>query len=149
MVWLARQGISRPAVPAAFAQRPTEAILGQAAHGLFEALPSELRRTLAEYPATITKLESDAARIRELLDALAGVTEGSGATARLVARQQAVIEALEGLRLGLLRLHGGSGSVAGVTTALAAADALGRDVDRMVGAQSEVRRLLAPPARGA
>jgi hypothetical protein len=61
------------------------------------------------------------------------------------ARLKETVTALERLRIGLLRLHGGLADLRPVTTALDAARTIDRDVGRLVEAQvdvSGVKRLL-------
>ena len=48
------------------------------------------------------------------------------------------VAALEGIRLDLLRLHGGAGDLAPLTTLMDAARLLGDDVRRLADAQQEV-----------
>lgn len=55
------------------------------------------------------------------------------------------VTALEAIRLELLRLTAGSGSVETLTADLALARALGEDIDRLADAHDEVDRLLATP----
>ena len=51
------------------------------------------------------------------------------------------VTALERLRIGLLRLHGGLADLRPVTTALEAARAIDRDVSRLVEGQADVSGL--------
>ena len=56
------------------------------------------------------------------------------------------VAALENIRLGLLRLRSGSGSVQSLTTDLGAARAVGEAVDLLLEGQREVEAELKPPA---
>jgi hypothetical protein len=49
---------------------------------------------------------------------------------------------LETLRLGLLRLHAGSGTIEGLTTHLGIAAEVSDQVSRLVSAQEDVERVL-------
>lgn len=55
--------------------------------------------------------------------------------------------ALEGIRLELLRLHAGSGDVAGMTADLSAARALSLDVELLVEGRYEVDEMLGHAVR--
>jgi hypothetical protein len=54
------------------------------------------------------------------------------------------VAALENVRLALLKLRVGSGTLDDLTTWLEHARAIGEQVDRRIAAQSEVRRALEP-----
>jgi serine/threonine-protein kinase len=130
-----------------------------AAEQLYEGLPRETRRQLRDLPDVVHRLERDAQRMRsrleELQDALANVerdaTDPAVAqrhdriVADLTAERGAVeqrladaVAALETIRLNLLRLHAGTGSVRSLTTDLG----LARDLARDIGAQVEGYREL-------
>ena len=157
----ARVGLTRRATPAELTYRPTELALGLAADALFESLAKAQRKELKELPPLIERLQRDAGKLRQTVDELNGALAGlgePGATRhpdlqaasvvdtreRLRAdltrqRDQAAgrlattVAALEGIRLNLLRLKAGTGSVAELTVDLAAArdvmDALSRSAD--------------------
>jgi hypothetical protein len=57
------------------------------------------------------------------------------------------VAALEGLRLDLLRLHGGAGDLAPITTLIQSAKELSDDATRLADAQREVEEALAQPNR--
>ncbi|MDP3911555.1 MAG: serine/threonine-protein kinase [Gemmatimonadales bacterium] len=114
---LARVGLERSAVPFAGGDRPTEVALGIAAVELFEALPAESRRALGALPDVVRRLE---ARVRAL--------GGSGQEAK---RAEA-LGALEAVRIDLLRLHAGVGTVQGLTADLGAARRVGEQVDALL-----------------
>jgi len=61
------------------------------------------------------------------------------------ARMTDAISALEKIRLGLLRLHAGDGTVESLTMELGSASALSEAIERLLTGQREVKRLLRPP----
>ena len=112
------------AAPApAITDRPTEVALGFAALDLFEALPKETRLQLGDLPAVVRALEERVRRLR-----------GDGQEARL----GEALGALETLRFDLLRLHGGVGTLEGLTADLGAAREIGEQVDALLEGQREV-----------
>ncbi len=114
---LARIGLKREMVPPVAADRPTEVALGLAAVELFEALSKETRRQLGDLPAVVHGLEERVRRLR-----------GNGQEARL----GEALGALEVIRFDLLRLHGGVGTVDGLTKDLSAARQIGEQVDALL-----------------
>ncbi len=116
----------------------TEIALGRATDHLFEALPKATRRELASLPETVRRLEGDASRLRESINALddqlAAFERGGDAlndapraaleeeltTARALTAERlaATVAALESIRLDLLRLQMGSAPVESVTATL-------------------------------
>ena len=157
---VARPFVGRRAIPAG-THRATELALSLAAEQLFDALPKATRTHLRELPDALHRLESDAQRLRarldELQDALAerdtgGTDATDGITQRraqlwtalesereLVERRHAdAVAALESIRLSLLRLHAGTGSVQTVTTDLGLAREVSEEVERLIAAGREV-----------
>ena len=149
--------------PDADANRPTEMAVGLAAAALYETLPKETQRALSELPAVVKKLQADAQRMRQRSDELAealAATDGSAGGQALDGRRAAVVAdlraaqldaqrrlgnavaALETIRLDLLRLRGGVGTVASITADLDAARELGVEAERLLVAQQEVETLL-------
>ena len=130
--------------------RPTEMALEVAIDDLFAALPDEYRELLGELPAIARRLTARAAELREALTIDVGPESDPDHTWQKLKNANSVrlketVTALERLRLGLLRLHGGMADLRPVTTALDAARAIDRDVHRLVEGQAEVsgvRRLL-------
>jgi hypothetical protein len=59
------------------------------------------------------------------------------------------VAALETIRLNLLRLHAGTGTVEGLTTHLGLAAEVSDEVARLVAAHQEVQRALEGPRAGA
>jgi serine/threonine-protein kinase len=161
---LARPFVSKRALPASGTHRATELALGMAAEQLFDQLPKETRRSLRELPEVVRKLESDAQRMRARLDDLNTALEGAGERGRLsneisgdlkARRDQLVadlqgerelvqrrlkeaVAALETIRLNLLRLHAGTGSLQSLTTDLTLARAAAQEVDLLLAGQREI-----------
>ncbi len=139
----------------------TEVALGRATDHLFQALPKARRRELAALPATVRRLEEDAAKLRAVIDAfddqlaMFGRDADSGtkrddverdlrASRTLSAeRLAATVAALENIRLDLLRLQMGSAGIESVTASLEAAQRVGEQIAFAVEAQSDVELLLA------
>lgn len=166
---LAGLGLGRRITPAQATHRPTELAIGMAVDQLFESLPKRAQKPLADLPAAVRGLENDAVRMRrrveELNDLLARVDRAGPAGARIgdgldtqraavdadlrAARDAAqgrladAVAALEGIRLDLLRLCAGAGSVDSLTADLAAAREVGEEVDRLLAGRAEVAALLA------
>jgi hypothetical protein len=143
--------------------RPTEVAIGLAADRLFEELPKESRRMLKGLPETVRALEDDAQNMRRQvaeLDAVLAeigdddpsrpggeersrVREGVEAT-RDEARDKLkdAVAALEKIRLGLLYLHAGSGTVEHMTVELSGARDLSDDMENLLAGHREVERIL-------
>ena len=125
MTRLAGWRLRRTVDAAAVRDRPTEVALGIAAEELFKALPAATRRELGDVPGVLRELEGEASRVRaELSHASAEEHES------VRARHQALVAAIESLRLDLLRLTAGIGTVQGVTTAMQMAVRLAEAADR-------------------
>ena len=154
--------LGRRAVPA---DRPTELAIAMSAESIFITLPRALRDTLGDVPAVLHELEAHArlarARIGEIDASIAEVKHGRGAsvtgsaarheallaelgTQRNVADERLgeLVTALENVRLDLLRLRSGGGTVEGITHDIAAARRVGDDADRLIAGASEVDALL-------
>lgn len=145
------------------AHRPTEVALGLAADHLFEQLPKEMRKTLKALPETVKSLEDDAramrAQVAELDAILAEIGDddpshpGAAERARVRAgveatrdeargKLQEAVKALEAIRLGLLLMHGGGGTVESLTIDLEAAQDVAADMANLLEGHREVERLL-------
>ena len=144
----------------------TEVALGRATDHLFDALSKALRRELAALPQTVRRLEVDAGKLRQSIDALDGqlaMFDRGGETlvdherdgvadalrsARSLAaeRLSATVAAIENIRLDLLRLQMGSAGIESVTASLDAARLIGDRISDSVDAQEQVERLLRSPA---
>jgi serine/threonine-protein kinase len=159
---LAGRGLA-PGSAASVTHRPTELAIGMAVDALFEALPKASRERLKELPDTVRELEVQVAKMRlrvdELNEALVRIEPASPAARGgekrdqlgrdLVAtrdaakeRMQQAVSALESIRLDLLRLTAGAGSIEGVTADLANAREVGDSVRLLVDAQGDVAKLL-------
>ena len=156
---IARALVGKRALPAPLTHRPTELSIGMAAEQLYESLPKETQRELRDLPDVVHKLEADAQRTRrrleELQDALGGA-KVSNADASIAARHDRIfadltaerelvhqrladaVAALETIRLNLLRLHAGTGSVQSLTTDLGLAREVAKAVDLLLEGHREI-----------
>lgn len=166
---LAGLGLDRSALASQATHRPTELAIGMAVDSLFDALPKATRQRLAELPAVVRNLEADAMRIRQKVEQLnhastkigsaarytpgpsaGGVTDRRDAldrdldAARDAAKQRLAeaVTALETIRLDLLRLTAGAGSVESLTADLTEARAVSEEVGRLLQARDEVEAQL-------
>ena len=153
---IAKKFAGKRAATTAVTHRATELSLGLAAEQLFESLPKETRRDLAAVPDVMHRLQEDAQLLRkkhnELSDAVSSSTPGTPEYVKvrdirdeMQAKLAETIAALETIRLNLLRLHAGSGSVQGLTTHLNLASQVSASVERLVSAHEEVDRTLKFP----
>ncbi len=123
--WLAGIGVRRPARLAVPSTEATETILGRAAVELYESLPGDVRTRLPGARKVIHRLEHDAEELRKL-----GSADGTLGTA---------VAALERVRVELLRLQAGEGSVDDLTDILAQARDIGDRIDAELEARSVER----------
>ena len=154
----------RPALQSGSTFRPTELVLSLAAERLFEELPKETREELRELPDVLRGLEHDAGRMRsrleELNDALQGAEERGRLSGQIAgdikARRDRVVTdleaerelvqrrlkdavaALETIRLNLLKLHAGAGTVQSLTTDLSLAREAAREVELLLEGHQEI-----------
>jgi len=163
-------GLDRRSLASQATHRATELGIGMAIDSLFGALTKATRQQLAELPAVVRLLEQDAANMRRKVEELSDVAikAGFGATgasgraptsvllkerdalerdlsvAREAAKQRLAdaVTALEMIRLDLLRLTAGAGSVEGLTADLAEARAVSEEVGRLLAARDEVEAQL-------
>jgi serine/threonine-protein kinase len=148
---------ARPAT-VAITHRATELSLGLAAEQLYESLPKETQRELANLPAVLVRLQADAQALRrdydELQNALtdAGAAASSDAYDEIRAARDAMhaklgdaVSALETIRLNLLRLHAGSATVESLTTHLGLAADVSAEVERLIAARRDVESLMRYP----
>ena len=168
MFRVARLFATAKSLPPPATHRPTELALAMAAEQLFEQLPREVRRQLRDLPEVVRRLEADAqrmrARLEELQDALAGVgdrgTAKGGADGAIATRHDRIVsdleaerdrvqqrlgdavKALETIRLNLLRLHAGSGSVQRLTTDLDLARGVAQEIGFVLEGRRDVEREL-------
>ena len=152
--------------------RPTEMAIGMAADRLYEELPKDVRKSFKELPAVVRALERDAVKMRARVSELDGVLNsiendealgrsGTAAAAPGVGDKRAsladevrtaqeaaekrlseVVAALETIRLELLRMHAGAGSVESMTVDLSSARELSEDIERVLEGGREVEKLL-------
>jgi hypothetical protein len=155
--------LKRIAPPAVGMHRSTELALGLAADRLFEELPKETRKMLKGLPETVRALEDDAramrAQVAELDAVLAEIGDddptraGAEERARVRAgveatrddareRLREAVKALETIRLGLLLMHGGGGTVESLTTDLRAARDISDEMENLLAGHREVERIL-------
>jgi serine/threonine-protein kinase len=141
------------------AERATEVAIAMSAEDMFAALPKDMRRQLGDVPAVLKALRARATSAREQMASLdESIAMAERAPARDAARQKQaaliddlrsarqqvdarmsdVVMALETIRLDLLRLQSGVGSVEHITVDLAAAEEVGREADRLVAGRREV-----------
>jgi serine/threonine-protein kinase len=167
---LAGLGLDRlPSVGGSY--HPTEMAIGLAADRLFEDLPKDVRKSFAELPGVLRSLEAHAertrARVKELNGILADLDRESARapvaaarTARVGEKRESlandvraardaaeerlteVVAAIESIRLGLLRMHAGVGSMEGMTADLGSARGLAEDLQRLVEGTREADKLL-------
>jgi serine/threonine-protein kinase len=129
---LARLG-QRGAATTPSAGEPTVLALGRAAESLFDALPAADRARLGDVPALLARLQADALALR-----------ARGDDPETTGRLATVAAALEAVRLDLLRLHAGAGSLHKLTRDVDAAREIGKRIDVELAARDEVERLLSP-----
>ncbi len=158
----------RQPLSSGFTFRPTELALGMAAERLYDDLPKETREQLREVPDVLRRLGHDAgkmrARLEELNDALQGagdrgrlsgqiagdikerrdriVTDLEGERDLVQRRLKDAVAALETIRLNLLRLHAGAGSVQRITTDLTLAREAAQEVELLLEAHREIDEAL-------
>jgi hypothetical protein len=144
---VASLGLKRRVAPAAFDDRPTEVVLASAARDLLHALPAPERDRLRDAGRLVEELEATAQLLRQRLEALDVAESAVGgedtprrrealeqvAIARrsAVARLATVLEALDQVRLELLKARAGVGSD-GLTESLAALDRLGLRMEERI-----------------
>jgi len=158
--WLFRMaGIGLDASSRAAVNRPTELAIGSAADALFLALPKETRKSLGDVPGTLRVLERHAQQIRqriEELDALlADAERGPRANVAAEARGDLVgelrrardaaeqrhsdlVAMLETIRLHLVRLRAGVGTLSSATADLSRAREIGEQSERLALAHGEI-----------
>jgi predicted Ser/Thr protein kinase len=160
---IARALTPTKALPAPLTHRPTELSIGMAAEQLYETLPKETQRQLRDLPDVVHRLEDDAQRTRRRLDELQDVLGDASRKASdpaigarhdriladLTAERELVqqrladaVAALETIRLNLLRLHAGTGTVHSLTTDLGLAREVAKGIDLLLEGQREVEEEL-------
>ncbi len=154
--WLfrvARLGLRPTGGGADSAAQRTEVALASSVRALFDGFPEATRAELGEMEEVLERLEVDATRVRRRRRELRCVqgshpdadlyTKLSEADRTLERRLAEIVGALEHLRVGLLRLHGGRETLAGVTMDLGRAKDVAERLARLAEADEEVSALLA------
>ena len=169
---VARWFVPAKSLPPPATHRPTELALAMAAEQLFEELPRDTRQQLKDLPDVVRRLEQDAQKMRgrleELNDALGGMRDeghgkgggGGGGDSAIGARRDRIVtdlenertlvhnrladavRALETIRLNLLRLRAGSGSVQSLTTDLGIAREVAAEINRLLEGRREIEQEL-------
>ncbi len=168
---IASFNLKRRTSSATAVDRPTEVAIGMAAADLFRALPKPLQKQLGDLPSLLEKLEDDARAMRKRVETLGeqlsklGGPEGAGSstlgTQAAIAdrREQIAVElsaardasskrlasavaALENIRLDLLRLQAGAGSVENLTSSIEAARRIGTTIDATLEGREDTERIL-------
>jgi hypothetical protein len=103
-------------------------VLERSALAAYNALPRAERRDISDVPRMLGRLEAGAEALRVKGETGERLTEA--------------VAALEHLRLALVRLQAGDGSVGDVTMALERAREIGEHVDARLEAAREVESLL-------
>ncbi len=166
-------GLKAGARPPPPAIEHTEVILAAAADSLFDNLPKEHRRRLADLPNVMRRLEGHARTLRERRDELERVlsaarsgpvdvdgTESESTAARVFELETAAratserlataVAAQEQIRLDLMRLQGGVGSIEGLTGDLQAAERLSEEIDAVLEGLRQVAAVMrVTPGEGA
>jgi hypothetical protein len=106
----------------------TELVLGRQVTRVYEELSREQRSRVPSLPAIVARLEERAERLRAQGTAGPALTE--------------TVAALERVRLAVLQLRAGAGSVEDLARYLAAAKAVGERVDEQIEAREAVAALL-------
>jgi len=106
----------------------TELVLGRSVLAVYAALPEAERKQVPDVPKVVEQLEKEAEALRA-----ANVTGE---------RLAETVAALENLRLSMLKLRAGTGSVGDLTLWLERAREIGEAVDRRIEAEGEVEGLL-------
>ncbi len=148
--------LKKKALPMRPTHRPTELQIGFAVDALYEQLPKKTRSDLGDVPSVARHLEADAQQLRQALEQLNDAHAAARAAGDEIpadlrdARETAekhlaeAVASLETIRLGLLRLTTGSGTVESLTTDLAAAAGVGDEIERLMTGMAEVELLLRP-----
>jgi serine/threonine-protein kinase len=106
----------------------TELVLGRAATDVYDELPPDLREQVPEVPTLIRRLERDAEVLRRVGDTGEDLT--------------AAVAALENVRLAMLRVQAGAGSIQDLTLQLERAQEVGDRIDSELLGREDVERLL-------
>lgn len=110
----------------------------------FENLPDAARKALEDLPDVLRRLELQTQGMRTWIAELDGTASAREVEVRDAAQQRLAetVTAVETIRLQLLRLHDGTGTVESLTAELAAARKIGDAVDRLLEGRREVQDAL-------
>jgi len=166
--WLFKlAGFGLGATSPAAVNRPTELAIGSAAEVLFEALPKETRKSLGDVPGTLRTLERHAQEIRRRMEQLDGLLADAGGGRRAdiateerdrvvgdlrFAREAAeqrhseLVAMLETIRLHLVRLRAGVGTLSSATADLSRAREISEQSERLALAHGEIDSALSSGA---
>ncbi len=143
--------------------RATEVVIGLEADRLFEELPEETRESLGNLPETVQALEADAQAMRkqvaEMEGVLAEIGDDDPSRPSAVERERVrssveatrdeakeklreAVAALETIRLGLLYMQAGTGTVESLTMELQAAKGISDDMENLLVGHREVEQIL-------
>ena len=125
---VAGKGIKAPERRAIASADHTELVLGRSALAAYNALPAAEREQVRDVPEVVERLEKEAEALR-----------ARGETGERLAE---TVAALENLRLGMLKLRAGTGTVGDLTEWLERAREVGDYVDARIAAEKEVKGLL-------
>lgn len=147
MLKLASFGLGKSEATDRTLHRPTELVLDLAIEEMWQALPPSAREGTADLPKIARGLSDRVAEARELRAALQGPrvrrsAEADALDARLAARQERAVIALERLRMVLGRVGGAAAMSGELTAKLHDARALEQELLLELGAHAEVKRLL-------
>jgi serine/threonine-protein kinase len=120
---MAGTGVGAPARPALPSADRTELVLGRSVEEAYGELPSGQRAAVPGLPGVVGRLEARAARLRERGESGRALTD--------------TVAALENVRLALLRLRAGAGSVKDLTAYLDRAREIGERIDAEIEAAAE------------
>ena len=127
---LAGYRLKQPAHSALPSVERTELLLGRSALAAYDGLTQDQRRGAPDVRGVVERLEADAEALR-----------AGGDTGERLAQ---TVAALERLRLALVRVQAGTGSLSDLTLALERAREVGAHVDRRIEAAQEVQDLVRP-----
>jgi hypothetical protein len=121
-------GLKTSVRPALAGVEHTELLLGRSALNAYNELPDRARDEVPDVPRVLQQLEAGAEALRARGETGERLTEA--------------VAALEHLRVALIRLQAGQGSVPDLTLALERAREIGAHVDARIEAAREVEQLL-------
>ena len=125
---VAGTGLAAPERRAIASSDATELVLGRSVLAVYASLAETEREQVRDVPAVVERLEMEAEALR-----------ARGQTGEHLAE---TVAALENLRLALLKLRAGTGTVGDLTLWLERAREIGDYVDRRIAADDEVKGLL-------